>query len=201
MAKKPVQVGGLDFASKGEASDYFRSILYRFDIGQRIPEPEATVLEWLLERHSEAADKIGMGVDYFCIRDAIYGTRCFEVVRTDGSKTDFSFKNCVDGHAPTAQTQIFGAMRAAVAGDILDKKRAWFATHGDADGKVACRDSPTRNSKKTGSLSTTTWRWSAWSLRARISARRIRGASKSVTSSLNLPSDRRRKGDRSATCS
>ncbi len=144
MAKKPVQVGGLNFASKGEAEDYFRSILYRFDIGQRIPEPEATELEWLLERHSEAADKIGVGVEHFSIRDAIFGTRCFELVRTDGSKTDFSFKNCVDGRAPTPQAQIFDAMRAAVTSDILDKKRAWFITHGDADGKVACAVTGTR---------------------------------------------------------
>lgn len=138
MARIPIQIGGLSFSSKGQAGDHYRSILYRYDIGQRILEPEATELEWLLERHSEAADKIGIGVDHFSVRDAIYGTRCFEIVRTDGSKTDFSFKNCVDGRAPTAQAQTLAPMRAAVTSDILDKKRAWFATHGDADGKVTC---------------------------------------------------------------
>jgi hypothetical protein len=138
MAKIPVQVGALHFASKGEAAEHFREMLYRYEIGERIGEPDGTELEWLLERHSEAADKIEIGVDHFSVREAIFGTRCFEVVRRDGSTTDFSFKNCVDGKAPSAQAQIFNAMRAAVTSDILDKKRAWFTAHGDAEGKVAC---------------------------------------------------------------
>jgi hypothetical protein len=144
MAKIPVPVGGLRFASKGDASDHFRAILYRYAIGERIPEPDATELEWLLERHSEATEKIGAGVDYFSVRAALYGTRCFEVVRTDGSKTDFSFRNCVDGRAPGAQAQVFDALRAAVTGDILDKKRAWFTANADAEGKVTCALTGTR---------------------------------------------------------
>jgi hypothetical protein len=138
MAKIPVQVGALQFASKGEAAEHFRQMLYRYQIGERIGEPDSTELEWLLERHSEAADKIGIGVGHFSVRDAIFGSRCFEVVRSDGTATDFSFKNCVDGKAPSAQAQIFNAMRAAVTSDILDKKRAWFTEYGDAEGKVAC---------------------------------------------------------------
>ncbi len=138
MVRIPVKVGPLSFATKGEASEYFRAILYRYKIGQRIPDSDATKLDWLLERHSEAADKIGAGVDHFGVRNAIYGTRCFEVVRVDGTATDFSFKNCVDGKAPSAQAQVLDALRAAVTPDILDKKRAWFAAHGDVGGKVAC---------------------------------------------------------------
>ena len=138
MVRIPVKVGPLSFATKREAGEHFRVILYRHEIGQRIPDPDAAELEWLLERHSEAADKIGSGVDYFSVRDAIYGTRCFEVARVDGTATDFSFKNCVDGKAPSAQARVLDALRAAVTPDILDKKCAWFETRGDREGKLAC---------------------------------------------------------------
>ncbi|MGL4528793.1 MAG: DCL family protein [Aestuariivirga sp.] len=139
MGKKmTIVVGGLSFQTKQAAAEHFRQILYRYEIGQDIPEPDATELSWLLERHSEAADKIGVGVSSFRVRDAIYNTRCFEVLRQDGSNTDFSFKNCVDGKPASVQSQVLLALRAEVTGDILNKKRAWFAVNGDREGKAIC---------------------------------------------------------------
>lgn len=138
MAKIPVDIGGLRFASKGAAEDYFRSMLYRYAVGERIPDPEATELNWLLERHPEFVDKSGVGIEYFNVRSALFGTRCFEINRTDSSKTDFSFKSCVNGKAPSALSEAITALRAEVAEDILKEKRAWFKANGGTEGKVAC---------------------------------------------------------------
>ena len=76
MAKIPVEIGALRFETKGAAQDRFREILYRYEFEQRIPDPDATELEWLLERHPEFNDKLGAGIDYFSVRRALYGTRC-----------------------------------------------------------------------------------------------------------------------------
>lgn len=138
MVSIPVEIGALRFPTKDAAKGYFRDILYRHVIGSRIPDPDATALSWLLERHPEVDEKIGAGIDYFSVRDAIYGTRCFDIVRTDGSTTDFSFGSCVHGKAPPPLTEAITALRAEVTDDILKKKRDWFHEHGDAEGKVAC---------------------------------------------------------------
>ncbi|WP_354114323.1 DCL family protein [Bradyrhizobium sp. RT3a] len=97
----------------------------------------------MLERHPEVDQKIGVGIDHFSVRDALYGTRCFEVARTDSSTTDFSFGSCVNGKAPSRLTEALNALRAEVAEDILKKKREWFREHGNAEGKVACAISGT----------------------------------------------------------
>lgn len=101
MAKIPLEFGGLSFPTKSSAYEHFRQMLYSHQVGSSIPEPDTTELMWLLERHPEVDDKLGCGVDHFSVRDALYGTRCFEIVRKDGSTTDFSFKSCIEGRRPS----------------------------------------------------------------------------------------------------
>jgi hypothetical protein len=61
-----------------------------------------THLHWLLERHPKFTIKVGVGVAHFGIREALYGERCFEVVRVNRETTDFPLKSCFDGKPPTA---------------------------------------------------------------------------------------------------
>ena len=138
MAKIALEIGGLNFPSKTAATTYFRQMRDRYQVGDRIVDPDATELSWLLERHPEFRDKVGVGIDYFSVRSADFGTRCFEIVRKDGSSTDFSFGTCIDGKAPSPLSEAIAALRAEVTEDILQKKREWFRERGDAEGKVAC---------------------------------------------------------------
>jgi hypothetical protein len=133
-----IEIGGLNFASKAAAAEHFRRMLHQHEIGIPILEPAATELQWLLERHPEYRDKAGCGVEHFSVREAIYGTRCFEIVRVDGSTTDFSFTTCVNGKAPSAVAQAIEALRAEVADDITEKKRELFRDCGNAEGKLPC---------------------------------------------------------------
>jgi hypothetical protein len=133
-----VELGGLLFPSKSAAMAHFRNMLHRNPVNGIIPDPDASELASLLERHPEVADKIGSGISHFSVRNALYGTRCFEVVRTNGTSTDFSFKTCVDGTRPSDLSEAVRALRAEVTEDILEKKREWFRANADADGKVQC---------------------------------------------------------------
>jgi Protein of unknown function (DUF3223) len=134
MAKIETDIGGMIFPTKSAAMEHFKAMLYRHEIGARIPDPDATELSWLLERHPEFRDKLGCGVEYFSIRPAVYGTRCFEIIR----KSDFSSKSSIDGKAPSALTEALTALRAEVTEDTLQKKREWFQANADSDGKAAC---------------------------------------------------------------
>jgi hypothetical protein len=121
-----IEIGELTFSSKRAAAEHFRAMLYRYEIGEDIPEPDATALRWLLTHHPECEANIGCGVATFAVRHAVHATRCFEVIRSDGSSTDFSYLTCIKGMAPSALTQALQAMRAAVIDDIAEAKRALF---------------------------------------------------------------------------
>jgi hypothetical protein len=138
MAKKPIEIGGLAFPTKGKAIEHFQAILHRYEFGMLIPEPDATELHWLLERHPESASKAGVGIAHFSIRSAMFGTRCFEVVRVNGETTDFSLKSCIDGKAPTALADALKALRSEVADDIRQRKWEFFRSSPLPGGKVLC---------------------------------------------------------------
>lgn len=80
----------------------------------------------LLERHPEAREKIGLGVAELFTGPDAYGGRCFFVRRVDGSETDFSFLQCVDGEI-THEAKVRKAARVAVAVSIQLWKQQAFA--------------------------------------------------------------------------
>ena len=94
MPSKPVKIGALHFDRKRDATDFFRIMLYKYDLGDKVSNDDAEILTELVAMHPEAAEKIGCGIQSFSIRTADYNTRCFWVNRTDGSAERFSFKAC-----------------------------------------------------------------------------------------------------------
>jgi hypothetical protein len=94
MPAKPVRVGSLQFDRKGDATEFFRSMLYKYELGDKVSEEDAEILAELVAMHPEAAEKIGCGIQSFSVRTADYNTRCFWVNRTDGSTEKFSLKSC-----------------------------------------------------------------------------------------------------------
>ena len=94
MPAKSVTVGNLKFARKQDATDFFKEVLYRYELGDKVSKDDAEVLTALLNMHPEASEKIGSGIESFSVRSADYGTRCFWVNRTDGTTEKFSFRAC-----------------------------------------------------------------------------------------------------------
>ncbi|SFU39359.1 DCL family protein [Nitrosospira multiformis] len=95
LPAKPVNVGSLAFARKGDADEFFKKMLYKYDLGDKVSADDAEHLTCLLAMHPRADDKIGVGVESFSVRTAAdYGTRCFWVNRIDGTTEDFSFRAC-----------------------------------------------------------------------------------------------------------
>lgn len=94
MPAKPVSIGALNFKRRGDVTDYFRSMLYKYDLGDRVSDDDAKILAELVVGHPEATKKIGCGIQSFSVRTADYNTRCFWVNRTDGSTERFSFRAC-----------------------------------------------------------------------------------------------------------
>ena len=94
MVAKPVSVGHLNFSKKGDADKFFRAMLHKYDLADKVSTEDHSILTDLLLGHPEAQEKIGPGILSFSVRSADYGTRCFWVNRTDGTTEKFSFKAC-----------------------------------------------------------------------------------------------------------
>src|ERR1700734_1513960 len=97
MVAKPVTLGSLKFAKKGDAMAHLKSMLARYDVGDRVSVPDTDVLTAALRLHPDAQSKIGCGVSYFSVRSADFGTKCFWINRPDGSTEKFSYKSCIHG--------------------------------------------------------------------------------------------------------
>lgn len=97
MPAKPITIGPMHFPTKGDASSHLRTMLHRYDVGDRVSAADEQVLRAALALHPEAETKIGCGIAYFSVRSAEFGTKCFWLNRTDGTTEKFSYKTCVYG--------------------------------------------------------------------------------------------------------
>jgi len=97
MPAKPVDLGPMHFAKRGDAVAYLNNMLHRYDLGDKVSVADAVILRAALNRHPEAAVKVGCGVTHFSVRTADFGTRCFWVNRIDGSTEKFSHTACIYG--------------------------------------------------------------------------------------------------------
>jgi len=92
--RQDIVIGGEVFTTQAEARERFRGILYKYHLGETIDAADAQFMTFALQRHPEAATKIGSGIQSFQVRAADFGTRCFWVKRIDGMSEKFSFNAC-----------------------------------------------------------------------------------------------------------
>ncbi|WP_417608297.1 DCL family protein [Parasphingorhabdus sp.] len=95
MPAKPVTIGEHHFAKKGDAVAFFQEILYRYNLGDKVSTADEAILRLLIDRHPEAAGKIGAGIASFSVRSGDFGTRCFWINRVDNTAEKFSFRACL----------------------------------------------------------------------------------------------------------
>ncbi len=85
------------FDKAGDGTSFFSSMLNRYSLGEKVSDSDSRDLAALLKRHDEMKEKIGCGIAHFEVEAApdAFSGRCFWIVRTDGSRVDFSFKHCL----------------------------------------------------------------------------------------------------------
>lgn len=97
MPAKPITIGSLHFAKKGDASAFLQAMLHRYDVGDKVGAADEQVLRNALALHPEADAKVGCGITHFSVRSADFGTKCFWINRPDGTTEKFSYKACITG--------------------------------------------------------------------------------------------------------
>lgn len=97
MSKAKYIINGFEFSSKDEVGQYVRdNILNKYPSNQQISKEHFEFMLALLNGHKKREEKIGVGVKNIWIQpNEFYRTRCFWLERLDGSKTDFSYLQCL----------------------------------------------------------------------------------------------------------
>jgi hypothetical protein len=95
MVAKPFSIETRSFRKKDEANSFFRAMLNRYRPGDRVSDADALDLAALLKCHSDYANKVGSGIDHFCVMTNLFKTQSFEIVRVDATRDDFSYKHCI----------------------------------------------------------------------------------------------------------
>lgn len=150
MAKR-VELETRTFPNQKQAGEFFQAMLYRYEIGSVIPDPDHSDLAAVIIRHPDASLKIGSGISHFTIMKAIQGTQCFSLHRTDGSSTDFSMGSCITGKGPTRFQEVSQALRTVISPDIHARRDELFAKHG-ASGAIKCAASGELISREQGHM-------------------------------------------------
>ena len=122
---KPVELPSRTFAKQGDATEFFKAMLNRYEDGQRINPEDSRLLFELIQRHPD--EKIGIGIDFFYRdRNPEQPTSCFHLKRINGEWTDFSYPRCISGIKPTAEQYYYRACRFAVSAYLTDRKNDLF---------------------------------------------------------------------------
>jgi Protein of unknown function (DUF3223) len=88
-------IGKKIFETRKAADRFVKDLLYGQPLKVRIQEPHHSFLKALLSMHPRAKEKIGKGINHFSVENSVRGRRCFCLTRIDGTKTDFTFYECV----------------------------------------------------------------------------------------------------------
>ncbi len=102
--------------NKKETIQRCRNILY----SKEITEQDKIFLRELLKEHPDYNQKVGIGIEDFFIRRTIYGTLGFNILRFDGSTTDFSFLQCITPKSSFTKLKL--ACRSAIYPTIQSMK-------------------------------------------------------------------------------
>jgi hypothetical protein len=124
------QIGARRYSSKAKATDAVRAVRDKYRPGETVTDPEDVHFIYdLLWLHPSAATKIGSGVHSFQVERNPQGTDGFWISRVDGTRTDFSFLECL---TPSKHEQkVKSALRVEVRADVLAFKQWFFTTNGE----------------------------------------------------------------------
>lgn len=95
--RRPLTIGQRSFETRNAATRFVKDLLYSQPLKVAIQEPHHSFLIALISRHPRAKEKVGKGIGHFTVENVARGGRCFCLTRIDGTKTDFTFYECVRG--------------------------------------------------------------------------------------------------------
>ena len=133
-----MKIGDKEFKYKKDALNYFKEILNSYEPTDIVTETDFKDLVGLLEIRPDKDEKIGCGIEAIRVIEVRYKTKCFELIRKNGSKEVFSYRNCINGTSKPL-TKFSKTCRETIAEDLRNVKLAFFKKF-SSKGQVKCQE-------------------------------------------------------------
>jgi len=125
MAKKSFTITGMFFETKTALVEYVKKILHSSPHYQYLTPADFEFMLEILKFHPRYKQKAGCGIAALYVKpNPIYPTLGFWIVRTDGSETDFSYKECFN--VSTQRARFSRACRVALEKQMMKFKEDFF---------------------------------------------------------------------------
>jgi hypothetical protein len=133
MKRTKYTINGILFPTKKDVLDHVKvKIRPKYEDHQDLTEADFKFMVDLLRHHPWSDQKIGVGVTRIWMqKNEMYSTRCFWLQRHDGTKTDFSFHQCVQPASIERDFKV--ACRAAIAHAVINYRLDFFQKHAEND--------------------------------------------------------------------
>jgi hypothetical protein len=126
-------INGTVFKSRTALQNHIRGILNQTEIGATVFYEHRPFLEDLFKRHSSYEEKAGSGIgDIRVVHAMPYKTRCFEIERVDGTRTDISYLECLK------PSTVFDWFPAACRSAVVEQIKAFKASAFAVSDRIAC---------------------------------------------------------------
>ena len=91
-------VSGIDFPRKEDVKVQVRGIIKKYDDDERLVEEDFDFMLALFQFHSNAAEKLALGVKeiWHALDKKYYRNQCFFILREDDTEDDISWVDCVN---------------------------------------------------------------------------------------------------------
>ena len=119
-----IEIGENIFSTKKEALEFYKEILNSYRVGQELKDEDFELVYNLLKIHPDSIEKIGVGVSQLRVERDDYSTQCFHLVRSDGTKENFSYIKCINGE-PNDFTNFSKACRKTVEEDLKSETKVF----------------------------------------------------------------------------
>jgi hypothetical protein len=137
--KKVIEIGNRHWDFQKDALEFYKNILNSYETGEFVIDDDFNDIFSLLKNHPSSIEKIGVGIDRFKIGSDAYGTKCFHIIRNDGSLENFSYKKAIVGDC-SSFTKFSKACRKTVEKDIIKVKDDYFTKTGVLIAKAKCQE-------------------------------------------------------------
>jgi len=133
-----MKIGNKEFKYKKDALNYFKAILNSYEPTEIVNEKDFNDLVGLIEIRPDKDEKFGCGIETIHVIEVRYKTKCFELIRKDGSKEVFSYRSSITGQSkPTVKFS--KACRETISDDLRNVKLAYFKKF-STKGQVRCQE-------------------------------------------------------------
>lgn len=116
-----MKIGAREFKYKKDAIAYFRHMLNNYSYSQKVSEQDLSELKELIKARPDGSEKVGCGIEAVQIIKVRYKTKCFQLIRKDGTCEVFSYRKSINGKTkPT--TKFSKTCRETVSEDLREVK-------------------------------------------------------------------------------